>query len=401
MIPRTLMKPIQRYAGEYPVLAVVGPRQSGKTTLVQAAFPKHSYISLEDIDIRHQAQDDPRGFFQDNPPPVIFDEIQRVPDLLSYLQGIVDAHPEPGQFILTGSQQLLLLETISQTLAGRIAVFTLFPFSLTELLQRGEAQSTAELFISEQERRRDNPSVDLNELVWTGFYPRIHDRHLDPAKWLEGYIRTYVEKDVRQLINIGDLRLFENLLKVCAGMSGQLVNFTSISNVTGVSQPTVKRWLSLLESSGIVHLLPPFFENFSKRILKSPKLYFLDSGLLCRLLGIKESRQLQTHPLYGSIFETFIVSDLYKRIAHLGESSPLYFWRDRSATEVDLIVDLGTSFFPVEIKAARTFSDNFRSSIRKLIGLSRGKADRGLVIYCGQRIVGSGSQIPAVPWWSL
>lgn len=233
------------------------------------------------------------------------------------------------------------------------------------------------------------------------YIPRIYDRKLDHRKWHEGYVQTYLERDIRQLVNLADLRTFESFLKLCAGMSGQLLNYASIANAIGISQPTVKRWISLLETSGIVYILPPYYEIFSRRIIKSPKIYFTDTGLLCFLLSIRKPDELQTHPLFGAIFETFIVADLFKRVVHLGELPPFYYWRDRSGKEVDLIVDFGQTVLPVEIKSSRTFSSSFRSNLQKWIDLSQGRAVRGLVIYAGERIVGRGSRIPVVPWWSV
>jgi predicted AAA+ superfamily ATPase len=324
MISRALEPVITRFSREYPVLAVVGPRQSGKTTLVRKLFPSHAYVSLENLDLRQQAEDDPRGFLDDHPAPVILDEAQRVPQLFSYLQERVDTDPEPAQYILTGSHQFLLMEKIAQSLAGRIATFKLFPFTFAELSGRDLDTSLEDLFNPPRLARSAAPR-DLAALIFSGFYPPIHARRLTARKWLENYLLTYVERDIRLLVNVSSLRTFENFLKLCAAHSGQLLNYAAIANAAGVSLPTVKKWVSLLETSGIVFLLPPHHQNFSKRVVKTPKLYFIDTGLLCLLLSIRQPGELAGHPLKGHIFETFIISEYYKRIAHLGEIPPLYF----------------------------------------------------------------------------
>jgi predicted AAA+ superfamily ATPase len=400
MLKRNLEPIIQQYAHEYPVVAIVGPRQSGKTTLAKKLFPKHAYLSLENLDLRQQAENDPRGFLADHDGPLILDEVQRTPGLFSYLQEIVDSKPRPAHYILTGSQQFMLMEKISQSLAGRIITFTLFPFTLTELYFHQQDSSLAEIF-QPKLRRRPSQLPPLLDIIFTGFYPRIHDRHLTPRKWLENYVSTYVERDIRALVNVQDLRTFENFLKIIAAHSGQLVNYAALSNVAGISQPTVKKWLSLLETCGIIFLLTPHHNNFIKRLVKAPKLFFCDTGLLCFLLSIKTPVELKNHPLYGNIFETFIASELYKRCAHVGEIPPLYFWRDKSGHEIDLLADFGNKLLPIEIKAGQTYSSFFASELLKWLKLRGNTAKTGMVIYAGDHLVGRDAAITAVPWWAF
>jgi len=397
MIPRQLSITIKKFAREYPILAVVGPRQSGKTTLTKQLFPRHTYLSLENLDLRAYAEDDPRGLLADYGPKIILDEIQKTPKLFSYLQEQVDNHPIPSSYILTGSQQFLLMEKVSQSLAGRIALFKLFPFTTTELIFKQLDISVEKIF--QFKNRVFNTSLD--NLLVTGFYPRIHDKKLTPTKWIENYILTYIEKDIRQLSNITDLRVFENFLRLCAAYSGQLTNYATFSERLGVSQPTIKKWFSLLETSGIIFMLAPHSKNFTKRVIKTPKLYFIDTGILCYLLSIKNSEHLKNHPLYGQIFETFVISEFYKRISHLGEIPPLYFWRDKTGHEIDLLIDSGKNLLPVEIKASQTFSSGFNSGLKKWLNLKGNTTKRSIVLYAGQQSYGKNSENSAFPWWKL
>jgi uncharacterized protein len=396
MIPRNLETFIKKYSKEYPAIAIVGPRQSGKTTLALHLFPAHKYISLENMDIRQYAEDDPRGFLNDYDGNLILDEVQRAPILFSYLQEKIDFNDKQGRYILTGSSQFLLMEAISQSLAGRIASFKLLPFSMTELLQL-PFDTTIESIITPK-KYEDIAQPDIYKLIFTGCYPRIHDKKLNSEKWIENYLLTYVERDIRNLINLNNLRTFENFLKICASFSGQLVNFASISNMLGVSQPTVKKWLSLLETSSIIFFLPPFYKNFSKRIVKSPKLYFIDTGLLCFLLSIRSAEDLKNHYLYGNIFETFIISEFFKRICHLAEIPPLYFWRDKTGNEIDLIIEYKNDIIPIEIKSAMTYTKSFSAGIRKWLKLTGNTTKKGFVIYNGSDIIGKSGNIPTVPW---
>jgi len=322
-------------------------------------------------DLRRQAETDPRGFFDDHPGSLILDEVQRVPGLFSYLQEKTDLEGGESRYVLTGSQQFLLMAGITQSLAGRIATFKLFPFTVAELKGYPPDKNPDEIFEVKTDRIQAKPIANTAEMIWKGLYPRIYDKHLDAGKWLEEYIQTYVERDVRSLTNVGDLRSFEAFIKACAANSGQLLNLTALSSAVGVSIPTAKRWVSLLETSGLLFLLPPYHRNFRKRLVKTPKLYFIDTGLLCRLLSIRTPEELRSYPLYGSIFETFVVSEMYKRIAHTGEPSSLFFYRDKTGAEVDLIADLGMGKVrPMEIKSTRTYSDDLSESVRKWVAAS-------------------------------
>ena len=399
MIKRNLEAQIKKYANEYPVISIVGPRQSGKTTLVRYLFSDYSYVSLENLDSRGLAQEDPRGFLQDYPPPVIIDEIQRAPHLFSYLQEKVDLNPGAAQYILTGSQQFLLMESVSQSLAGRVITFKLYPFSYSELRQRPEDTDLDGIFTVKKDAVC--PDTGIEDILFTGMYPRIHDRKLSPRKWYENYVMTYIERDIRQLVNVSNLRTFENFLKVIASQSGQLINYASVSSLIGVSLPTVKNWLSLLETSGIIFILSPHHRSFSKRVVKTPKLFFIDTGLLCSLLSIRSSSDLKFHPLLGNIFETFVISEFYKRICHIAEIPPLYFWRDKTGNEIDLLVDFGQRLYPVEIKTSRTYSTAFKDNINRWFGLRGNTQTGGLIIFNGENIRASQSSIPAVPWWVL
>ncbi|MCP5046108.1 MAG: ATP-binding protein [bacterium] len=400
MIDRNLETQINKYAGQYPVISIVGPRQSGKTTLSRHVFPDHHYVSLENLDTRHLAEEDPRGFLQDYPAPLIIDEAQRVPHLFSYLQEKVDSSPDPAQYILTGSQQFLLMEGISQSLAGRVITFKLFPLTYNELHNLQTDNDLNQIFAIKTDNRPAPPGR-IQDIIFTGMYPRIHDRNLAPRKWLENYVLTYVERDIRRLVNVKNLRIFEDFMKVIASHSGQLINYSALSNTIGVSLPTIKNWISLLETSGIIFILSPHHKRFLKRVVKTPKIFFIDTGLLCFLLSIRSSSDLKNHPLFGNIFETFIISELYKRICHIGEIPPLYFWRDKVGNEIDLLVDFGNQLFPVEIKASRTYSTSFKANITQWLNLKENPQTKGLVLFNGDKAARSQSDIPTVPWWLL
>jgi predicted AAA+ superfamily ATPase len=401
MIRRNLETAIRIYSSQYPVVAIVGPRQSGKTTLARYMFPDHQYLSMENLDIRHMAQDDPRGFLDDYGKNIILDEIQRVPSLFSYLQEIVDLDESPASYILTGSQPFLLMEKITQSLAGRMITFQLYPFSFNELYGAKPDKNIDSIFKIKQRDIKGVEKIDMYRMIFTGMYPRIHDKKLDARKWIENYILTYIERDIRSLVNIDNLKLFEDFLKICASMSGQLINYTSISNAIGVSQPTAKKWLSLLETSGILFVLPPHYKNFKKRIVKTPKLYFTDTGVLSFLLSIRNPDELIRHPLWGNIFETFMISELYKRVYHTGEKPPFYFWRDKTGNEIDLIVDIGSKLLPIEIKASKTYSPELKTNIFSWLNLKNNPSEKGFVIYRGEEVIGKRSAVSVIPWWNL
>jgi predicted AAA+ superfamily ATPase len=341
----------------------LGPRQSGKTTLARHLFHTHRYLNLENPETRLLAQTDPKSIFSKDSSHLILDEIQRVPELLSYLQVMVDEPDSKWRFILTGSQSPELSKHISQTLAGRTRIFKILPLSYLELKQNGSQKS------------------GLDEQMLTGFYPRLYHENLDSQEWLASYFETYVERDVRQLMNIKELDEFERFIRLCGGRVGQLVNFSQLGNDAGVTQPTAQSWLSLLKATFVLFTLSPHHQNFNKRIVKTPKIYFHDVGLLCYLLKIKTVDQLSTHPLRGNIFENFIVAEMQKKYFNRGEESPLYFWRDQKGMEIDVLVDLGTSLFPVEIKSGSTFQADFLKSIEKFNQLSHHKG--GQCIYGG------------------
>ncbi len=401
MIRRNLEHAIGKYSKEYPVVAIVGPRQSGKTTLARYMFPGHTYLSMENLDLRHMAQDDPRGFLDDYGKNLVLDEIQRVPSLFPYLQERVDSDESAATYVLTGSQQFLLMEKISQSLAGRIITFQLFPFSMNELHEAMPEKDIESIFTIKPGYIENGREIDIYQTIFTGMYPRIHDKNLDARKWIENYILTYVERDIRSLVNVENLKLFEDFLKICASMSGQLINYTTISNAIGVSQPTAKKWISLLETSGILFLLAPYYRNFKKRIVKTPKLYFTDTGILSFLLSIRKPKELIGHPLWGSIFETFVISELYKRVNHTGEKSPFYFWRDKTGNEIDLLLEMNSGLLPIEIKASKTVSPGMKSNLLSWMKLEGNISKKGFIIYRGNEIYGKRSMVSEVPWWCL
>jgi len=357
MIPRHLAAVLKKSAAKYPVVTVTGPRQSGKTTLVRSLFRNHEYVSLEAPDTRDFAIEDPRGFLNQYSGGVVLDEVQRAPNLLSYIQGIVDARNAPGQFVLTGSQNLMLLEQVSQSLAGRTSIYHLLPFTRAELEGRGPISLEK---IGRCTQRKSPPGRDnLFSVLFKGFYPRIHDQKLDPQDWLRNYYLSYLERDVRTIINVGDVETFGRFVRLCAGRSGQLLNLSSLGADCGVSHATARRWLSVLEASFIVYLLRPHHRNFSKRLVKSPKLYFLDTGLLCYLLRIRSKDELVTHSSRGAVFETLVLTELVKTLLNQGLEPDLYFWRDSTGHEVDLIVERGRELIPVEIKSGETIAGDY------------------------------------------
>jgi len=381
MIKRALEQKLKYAAKNYPVITLTGPRQSGKTTLLKYVFPDYDYVSLEDPDSRKYAYDDPRGFLSQYRNGVIIDEAQRVPDLFSYIQGIVDAEKKNGMFILSGSQNFLLLQRISQSLAGRASIFYLMPFTKREL----EGEKPLELNTADLKSRSLNDKFDIYQSIYTGFYPRIHDKNLEPQEWLSDYFQLYVQRDVRSIINVGDINLFTDFVKLCAGRVGQLLNLSYLAADCGISNMTAQRWLSILETSFITYRLNPYHKNYSKRIIKSSKLYFYDSGLLCYLLGIKKPEDIRQSPYKGSIFESYCISEFIKSAYNRKELPSLYFWRDSTGHEVDMIIENGQNLIPVEIKSGETFSSSFLDGLNYFINLSGEDANDAFLIYGGKQ----------------
>ncbi len=383
MIKRTLSDKLISLSRKFPVVSIIGPRQSGKTTLTRMVFKDYDYSNLEEPEEREFALSDPKGFLKRFKEGVILDEIQRAPLLLSYIQGIVDKNSLPGRFVLTGSQQLYVMEKVSQTLAGRTAIVILLPFSLNELLGEPSIDPRKIHILPD---KREKPSFELEKIIYQGFYPRIHDQKLDPQDWLSAYYQTYVERDVRDIANIGNLETFQRFIRLCAGRNGQLLNYSSLAEDCGISHTTARQWISILQAGFIVHLLPPHHANFSKRVIKSPKLYFLDTGLLCYLLRIREPEDIITHAMKGAIFETFVISELYKAFTHRGEIPPLYFWRDRTGHEVDVVIETGKNLIPVEIKSGETIDPSLLDGLRYFISLGSPASKTGVLVYGGERL---------------
>lgn len=366
-IKRRLEHDLRRFAGLFPVIAVVGPRQSGKTTLVRETFADYKYFSLEDPDTLDAVKADPRDFLERDygAPGIILDEFQNEPILLSYMQGIVDQNRRPGYFILTGSHNFLMNQAISQSLAGRVALLTLLPLSLSEL--------------------RDSHllSSDINKAIYNGFYADIFSRNIEPRDFYPQYTKTFVERDVRQLSYVGNLTDFQKFLRLCAGRIGQLLNISSLADDCGISASTAKSWISILQASYIIFLVSPHFKNFSKRLIKSPKLYFYDTGLACWLLKVGSETNVADHYLKGGLFESMILSDLYKNFYNQAQEPSIYFWRDSHGHEIDCLLDFGTQLVPIEIKAGKTIQPNFFDGLHYWCDLANVSYDQGYVIYSG------------------
>ena len=368
MITRKIKAELIECAAEYPAVTILGPRQSGKTTLAKMTFPKHAYLSLEDPDVRKQATDDPRGLLESIRHGAILDEVQRVPQLLSYLQGIIDAERSPGRFILTGSHQPQVHQAISQSLAGRTAVLELLPFTVAEV------------------RRYKQHPQDPFEWIHQGFYPGLHENKLKSARFFRSYMATYIERDLRMLIHLKDLSRFETFLHLLAGRVGQLVNYASLADDVGVSATTIKNWISLLKASYILFELPPWFANIRKRLVKSPKLYFSDVGLAAWLLGLETPAQVERDPLRGGLYENLLIMEVVKRILNQGERTNLHFYHDTKGNEVDLLIPKARQFAAVEIKSGQTFQPEFISGIEHFKNACKSdKAVKAIVWYNGQR----------------
>jgi predicted AAA+ superfamily ATPase len=358
---------LKQLAASFPIISLIGPRQAGKTTLAKLTFPDYTYVSLEDLDNRSYANSDPRGFLAQYSEKVIIDEAQRSPDLFSYMQTKVDEFDLPGQYILIGSAHLTLLEQLTQSLSGRAALMKLLPLSLAELV--------------------DIKSLKKNciEQLFYGFYPRIYKHHIDPTDWYPSYIQTYLEKDVRTIINVRNLTTFKRFLSLCAGRHGQILDITELANDCGIARQTVSDWLSILEASFILYLLPSFHKNFNKRLIKSPKLYFYDSGLVCSLLRIENADQLRTHYLRGAIFEGFVITEIIKHRHNHGLEPHVYYWREKNKHEIDCIIEEANKLISIEIKSGETINNEFFKGLEYWQSLTGFTAEDSWLIYAGDK----------------
>jgi predicted AAA+ superfamily ATPase len=383
MIPRVAEETLRRYARGFPVICITGPRQSGKTTLAKLAFPKKQYFSIEDPDTLLLARSDPRGFLDQWPDGLILDEAQYLPELFKYVKAMVDNDPKPGRYIITGSQQFNLMEKITESLAGRASFLTLLPFSLAELVSTPEAGSTL---------NAENPW----ELMIRGLYPPLYDRDLNPQDFYSAYITSYVERDLRQLVNVKDLNTFQSFIKFCAARIGGVLNLSSLALDCDITHNTAKAWISVLSISGIIYLLRPYYKNFGKRLVKSPKLYFTDPGLACRLLGIQTAEQLFLSPMRGSLFEGFVISELIKNRLNRGENPELWFWRDNSGMEIDCLIGGAEKLVALEIKSGKTFNDEMTSGLERWSKINAEGGER-IHVYAGlQKSAYKG--IKLIPW---
>lgn len=375
MIFRTATQELKDLAMTFKAVAVIGPRQSGKTTLVRHVFKTKPYVSLENPDTRLFASEDPRGFLSNYPQGAILDEIQRVPQLFSYLQEILDTSPQKGLFILTGSNNFLLQENISQSLAGRIGYLQLLPLSIKEIDKRVD---------------------DLDTLLFKGGYPELYDQNIPASKWYANYIRTYLERDVRMIKNIGSLYTFEKFLRLCAGRTGQLLNMSSLAVEVGVDVKTISAWLGVLEMSFVVFRLQPFHKNYNKRIVKMPKLYFYDVGLAIALMGIEESTQLQIHPFKGALFENLVILEFLKQRLNLGKKPSIYFWRDNVGNEIDLVLETATQLVPLEIKSGQTITQDFYKGLNYWNKITN--TSGGYVVYAGKETRKQSNGVQVIPY---
>lgn len=380
MVERDLSPRLRAAADHFPAVTLTGPRQSGKSTLCRAVFPDHPYANLEAPDVRDFASTDPRGFLAQFPDGAVLDEVQRTPDLISYLQPLIDADPTPGRWVLTGSQNFALLESVSQSLAGRSAVLHLLPLSYREVI------------------RFDVPEMGLDEIMLTGGYPRIYDKGVPAADWLSSYAATYIERDVRSVSNVGDLITFQRFIELCAGRTSQLVNYSNLAADSGITQPTAKAWLSILEASFIVFRLPAWSGNLRKRLVKMPKMHFYDTGLACWLLGIRTTQQLRTHPLRGAIFESWVVSEIAKHRLNAGERGGLSFYRDQHKVEADLLVDTQGGIRVIEAKAGQTVTSDLLAPTKRICEvLGEIAATQPMVVYGGDAALAR-NEVRMVPW---
>lgn len=379
MINRSATLTLKKMAKGYPVITITGPRQSGKTTLARFVFAHKPYVSLEEPDQMEFAQEDPRGFLAQYPDGAILDEVQRCPALFSYIQGIVDKNKRPGLFILTGSQQFGLISKVTQSLAGRVGILHLLPFSLGELRANGIAPKS------------------LDDVLFKGFYPPVYDRKLSPSSWHANYVLTYIERDVRQMVNVRDLTTFQRFVRMCAARTGQVLNLSGLANDCGITHNTAKAWLSVLEASYIIFLLKPHYKNFGKRLIKSPKLYFYDTGLAAWLLNINDAKQISIHAMRGSLFENLMISELLKGRLNKGLAPNIYFWRDNTGNEIDALIERTNALIPIEIKSGQTVTKDYFTGLKKWLAIAGATAESPYVIYGGnegQKRLG----IEVLPW---
>ncbi len=381
MIPRKLTSHIQKMLGKFPVVSLTGPRQSGKTTLLKNAFPDYSYYNLERMDHRELIISDPIGFLKTIGNKVIFDEAQNLPELFSYIQVISDERNITGQYILSGSQSFLLNNHISQTLAGRVNVNHLFPFDITEL--------------------ETIKNLDINQTILNGFYPRLYDKHIAPDDFYPSYLETYIQRDVRTLKGIENLNTFSRFLGLCAGRIGQVLNLTSLANDAGIAVNTAKAWLSLLEASFIIYQIQPYYKNFSKRLIKSPKLYFYDTGVACSLLKLTDPEMINTHYLYGSLFENLVISEILKNQCHSGKRPSVYYWRESNGVEIDCIIEQGNNeILALEIKGGQTFTKDYMKNLRNFAKNEAGFKINKAIVYAGEQSTNI-KDVQLIPWSKL
>jgi len=381
MISRKLTTHIKKMLEKFPVVSVTGPRQSGKTTLLKNAFPDYKYFNLERLDHREMIISDPIGFLKSTGTKVIFDEAQNIPELFSYIQVISDERDITGQYILSGSQSFLLNNQIAQSLAGRVSVNHLLPFDITEL----------EGLIN----------LDINQIILNGFYPRIYDKHIEPADFYPSYLETYIQRDIRTLKAIENLNAFSRFLGLCAGRIGQVLNLSSLANDAGIAVNTAKSWLSLLEASFIVYQLQPYYKNFNKRLIKSPKLYFYDTGLACSLLKLTDPEMIYTHYLYGSLFENLVITEILKSQYHSGKRPSVYYWRDSNGVEIDCIIEQGNNrIVALEIKGGQTFTKDYMKNLRNFAKNEKTLKIKKAIVYAGEQSTNI-SDIQLMSWEML
>lgn len=378
MVPRRLTSHIKKMLGKFPVVSITGPRQSGKTTLLRHAFPDYHYYNLERLDHRELILSDPIGFLKSMGTKIIFDEAQNIPELFSYIQVISDESNMTGQYILSGSQSFLLNHQISQTLAGRVNVNHLFPFDITEL--------------------EEIKNLDVNQIILNGFYPRLYDKHIEPIDFYPSYLETYIQRDVRTLKGIENLNAFSRFLGLCAGRIGQVLNLTSLANDTGIAVNTAKAWLSLLEASFIVYQMQPYHKNFNKRLIKSPKLYFYDTGVACSLLKLTDPEMVNTHYLYGSLFENLVISEILKSQCHSGKRPSVYYWRESNGVEIDCIIEQeNNEISALEIKGGQTFTKDYMKNLQNFAKYENELKINKAIVYAGEQSTNI-QDVQLIPW---